>query len=135
MGQTLENRGVQHPAFGQSNGAVETLSAGKEEIKKLGGLGRDRVLSQLDEKKSGIAQSIRSLAETVEKAVEGNKEMASQPWVSGATRLLRSVSDRVEQGTTQELWRDAEGRFRQQPGVYLAALFGVGFLAGRLLKG
>jgi hypothetical protein len=57
-----------------------------------------------------------------------------RPLLSSAVGVLRKTSDRLENGTTEELIADAQAQVRQRPGLFIAGCAVVGFALGRFIK-
>jgi hypothetical protein len=108
-------------------------SAGKEQVKRFTGVTRDRVYHQVDDKKEDIIKSIQGFVSTLENASQ-NADGLSQQVLQGAVGYIRKFSDRIENGTTEELVHEARQFIREKPAPFFAGCIAVGFLAARLLK-
>jgi hypothetical protein len=146
MASVIEGSGVQGSSYVNKPGSVGDISgkdsgnneglaqAGKEQVKRLGGVTRERVYHQVDGKKAEVIQSLHGLADTLQGAGKDGNLGAAQSLVNGAIQVIHRVSDRLEQGSTEELIREAQAQIRQRPGVFIAGCVALGFFAGRLLK-
>jgi hypothetical protein len=145
MGSVIEGSGIQGSSYvgntgsvggfsGQSSQSEGIAEVSKEQVKRLGGITRDRVYQQADGRKKEIIKSLHGLADTLQGAGKGGNLGPAQGLVDGAVQVIHRVSDRLERGSTEELVRDAQARIRQRPGVFIAGCVALGFFAGRLLK-
>jgi hypothetical protein len=145
MASVIEGSGIQGSSYSNTQGSVGGISrsdsggeglaqAGKEQVKRLGGVTRERVYQQVDSKKGEVVQSLHSLADTLEGAGKDGKLGPAQSLVDGAVQMIHRVSDHLEHGSTEELVRDAQSQIRQRPGVFIAGCVALGFFAGRFLK-
>jgi hypothetical protein len=145
MASVIEGSGIQGSGYVNSPGSVGDISgqgapdggiaqAGKEQVKRLGGITKDRVYSSVDGRKEELIKSLHGLADTLRGAGKDGNLGPAQSLVDGAVKVIHRVSDRLERGSTEELLRDAQTQIRQRPGIFLAGCVAVGFFAGRLLK-
>jgi len=124
--------GIQGSSFtGTDNTGIS--SAGKEQVKRFTGVTRDRVYHQVDDKKEDIIKGIQGFVSTLENASQ-NADGLSQQVLQGAVGYIRKFSDRIENGTTEELVHEARQFIREKPAPFFAGCIAVGFLAARLLK-
>jgi ElaB/YqjD/DUF883 family membrane-anchored ribosome-binding protein len=114
--------------------ATEIAQAGKEKVKELGGVARGRVLDRVDERKHEVVQGLHTLADTLDKASRDVPEGIARTALGSAVGLIHKATDRIENGTTEELLREAQDRVRERPGLFVAGCVALGFLAGRLVK-
>lgn len=108
-------------------------SAGKEQVKRFTGVTRDRVYHQVDDRKEDLIKGIQGFVSTLENASK-NADGLSQQVLQGAVGYIRKFSDRIENGTTEELVTEARQFIREKPAPFFAGCIAVGFLAARLLK-
>ena len=108
-------------------------SAGKEQVKRFTGVTRDRVYHQVDDRKEDLIKGIQGFVSTLENASQ-NADGLSQQVLQGAVGYIRKFSDRIENGTTEELVHEARQFIREKPAPFFAGCIAVGFLAARLLK-
>lgn len=146
MGSVIEGGGIQGSSYvqgapgsrgedGSSQGAMGGIAqAGKEQVKKLGGVTRGRVYEQVDSRKGELVKGIQGLASTLEDASRKDDAAMVRPLLDGAAGVLRKASDRLENGTTEELVRDAQSRVRERPGLFIAGCVALGFAFGRMIK-
>jgi hypothetical protein len=145
MGSVLEGSNVQGSTYSQrpmgasdiSDGESSTgglAAASKEQVKQLGGMAKGRVYSQVDSRKGELVKGIQGLVSTLESASNNEEAAMVRPLLNGAVGLLRKTSDRLENGTTEELLADAQAQVRQRPGLFIAGCVAVGFALGRFIK-
>jgi hypothetical protein len=145
MGSVLEGSNVQGSTYSQRPGMASDLidgekslggmaQAGKEQVKQLGGIAKGRVYSQVDSRKGELVKGLQGLVSTLEKAADNDEAAMVRPLLSSAVGVLRKTSDRLENGTTEELIADAQAQVRQRPGLFIAGCAVVGFALGRFIK-
>jgi hypothetical protein len=106
---------------------------GKEQVKRFTGVTRDRVYHQVDSRKDDLIKNLQGFVSTLENASR-NADGFSQQLLGGAVGYIRKFSDRIENGTTEELVRDARHFIREKPAPFFAGCIALGFLAARVLK-
>lgn len=118
-----------------AQGTTDTgvLSQSKEQVKRFSGVTRDRVYSQVDSKKGDLIKGLQGFVSTLENASR-DADGVSQQVLQGAVGYIRQFSDRIENGTTEELVRDAKQFIREKPAPFFAGCIALGFLAARILK-
>ncbi len=119
---------------GQGDDSPGIAQAGKEQVKRLGGITKDKIYHQVDGKKEQLVQSLHGIVGTLESMGKDGNLGPAQPLLDNALQVIHRVSDRLENGSTEELVRHAQTQIRQRPGVFLAGCVALGFLAGRFLK-
>jgi hypothetical protein len=138
---TVTQGGIQSPSFtGTSMGTRDVSdqdtgigAQGKEQVKRFTGVTRDRVYHQIDDRKGDLIKGLQGFVSTLENASQ-NADGLSQQLIGGAVGYIRKFSDRIEQGSTEELVSDARQFIRERPAPFFAGCIAVGFLAARLLK-
>ena len=138
---TVTQGGIQSPSFtGTSMGTRDVSdqdtgvgSVGKEQVKRFTGVTRDRVYHQIDDRKGDLIKGLQGFVSTLENASQ-NADGFSQQLLNGAVGYVRQVSDRIENGSTEELVRDAKQFIREKPAPFFAGCVALGFLAARILK-
>ncbi|WP_164007136.1 hypothetical protein [Pyxidicoccus trucidator] len=145
MGSVLEGSNVQGSNYSPRTGVATGVSdgphsaggiaqAGKEQVKHLGGVARDRVISQVDSRKGELVKGIQGLVSSLETVANNDEAAIARPLLTSAVGLLRKTSDRLENGTTEELLADAQEQVRQRPGLFVVGCVAVGFALGRFIK-
>ncbi|MCP3138701.1 hypothetical protein [Pyxidicoccus xibeiensis] len=139
MGSVLEGANLQGSNYTQqsSNGGHAMggiAQAGKEQVKQLGGVAKGRVYEQVDSRKGDLVKGIQGLVSTLETASRAEEAGMVRPLLTSAVGVLRKTSDRLENGTTEELLADAQAQVRQRPGLFIAGCVAVGFALGRFIK-
>ena len=119
MASVIEGGGVQGSSYmnnpdhgaSASSTAAEIAQVGKERVKELGGITRDRVYQQVDSRKGEVVQGLHDLASTLEKASEQIPSgIARQALGSGSVwGLTFSIDPQqafliVSDGTNQQMW-------------------------------
>lgn len=140
MASVIEGGGVQgssyinNPNHGASSTAADIAQAGKERVKEIGGITRDRVYQQVDSRKGEVVQGLHDLASTLEKASKDIPPGIARHALDSAVGLIHKTTDRIENETTAELLSDAQERIRERPAFFVAGCVALGFFAGRFLK-
>lgn len=116
---------------------TDTIAQVKEQAGSVFVDQRDRAASGL----SGLAEALRetgkTLAQQAEKADDGAgaQVAAIGPFIEDLADRLASSSDYLKDKDVTQLIKDAEDLARRQPLLFVGALFGVGVVGARLLKG
>lgn len=137
MASVIEGSGIQGSSYVNTQSSSQgagLAQAGKEQVKRLGGMTRERLYHQVDDKKGQWIQSLHGLTDSLKGVGKDGNLGAAQPLVDSAVQFITRVSDRLENGSTEELMRDAQSQIRQRPGVFIAGCVALGFFAGRFLK-
>lgn len=115
----------------QSLGDMATQ--GREQVKKFGGMARDAMFYRADNQKKALVQNIQGFLSTLENVSKESDGSVKQV-LDSATGYIRQFSDRIENGSTEELLQDARVVVREKPAVFFAGCVAIGFLAARLFK-
>ncbi|RKI75398.1 hypothetical protein D7X55_00245 [Corallococcus sp. AB049A] len=142
MGSIIEQEGLRNPGFysdSQSSSAagserVGLKQEGKEQVKRLGGITRQRAFSQVDSRKGVLVESLNGFAKQLESISGQGDTQLPQQLIGSAVGFVRKASDTLENNSTEELLRQAQTRMRERPGVALAGCALLGFVAARFLK-
>lgn len=126
-------KGVAQTAAQQTG---DVVSEAARQARDLVGETRDQVRTQAETQTKRLAENVRSLAGEI-------SGMASRSEQQGpATEVALQLADKTQalagylDGTTPEAVLDDLRSFaRRKPGLFLLGAAGVGFLAGRLVKG
>lgn len=116
---------------------TDTIAQVKEQASSVFVDQRDRAASGL----SGLADALRetgkTLAQQADKADDGAgaQVAAIGPFIEDLADRLASSSDYLKDKDVTQLIKDAEELARKQPLLFVGALFGVGVVGARLLKG
>jgi hypothetical protein len=118
-----------------ARGTTDTgmMSEGKEQVKRFTGVTRDRVYHQVDSKKGELIKNLQGFVSTLENASR-DADGFSQQVLHGAVGYIRKFSDRIENGSTEELVRETRRFIREKPAPFFAGCVALGFLASRILK-
>ena len=108
-----------------------TWAAGKEDVQRLGGAARRRLMSEADKRKSMVASRLEQLAETFESSESSGPEAKL---LDAAARFARNASSTLRNRSSEDLLANVEQTFRERPGMFLAGCLALGFVGGRLLR-
>jgi hypothetical protein len=123
-------------AFQNGTGSAESsgfADKSKEKAKQLTGMAREKAVGQLDTAKGQLTGILGSVADGLEKAGREAEGPAAKAF-DMAAQFVRTANDRVSSGNAEDLLAEAQTQLRNRPGLALAGLVGIGFLAGRLIK-
>jgi hypothetical protein len=140
MGTVMENGGLQgYGGFTSQGetGAGTIASEGMDHAKQLGRTTWQRTLEQVEQRKGTVVEALDHFASALEGASKQQGDSGIQLPFEFAGRLagyVRQFSQRIEQGTAEELLNDVEDQFRARPGLFMAGLLAAGFFAGRLFR-
>jgi len=132
---------AQHQVADTVNQAVsqtaDTIAQVKEQAGSVFTDQRDRAVMNL----SGLADALRETGKTLAKKMEeSDSETAAPaaaigPFIEDIADRLSSSSDYLKDKDVSQLMHAAEDLARRQPLLFVGALFGVGVVGARLLKG
>jgi hypothetical protein len=140
---TVTEGGIQGTSYSGTNIGTSDVSTqgsdtgiaaqGKEQVKRFTGATRERVYHQVDSRKDDLIKGLHGFVSTLENASQ-NADGFSQQVLNGAVGYIRKFSDRIENGSTEDLMRDAKRFVHEKPAPFFAGCVALGFLAARLLK-
>ena len=104
---------------------------GREDVRRMGGAARRRLLSEADRRKSSVASRLDQLADSLENSGSSGPE---GQFLGSAARFARNASSTIRNRSSEELLDNLEQGFRSRPGAFLAGCVALGFLGGRLLR-
>jgi hypothetical protein len=97
----------------------------------------DRIAALLSEQterqKSDVAESLRSVAQTMRDAARDQPEGIGARLVDEAAWRLEDVSSRLDENSVADMAEDVARFGRQNPALFLAGCLAAGFAAGRFL--
>lgn len=108
----------------------------RDDAATLGDSAKQRLYSEANSKKSGVADEAKSVSSALNAAAE---ELSNSPsWLrtgfeKGASSL-EQLAKTLENKDSRELTRDAQAFARQHPGTFLAGCAIAGFAAARVMK-
>lgn len=94
---------------------------------------RERFYHQVDSRKEGFIKNLQRVASTLENASQDVQGLPQQ-MLQGTVGYLRRFSDRIQNGSTEELVQGARQLIRERPVPFIVGCIAVGFLAARILK-
>jgi hypothetical protein len=124
---------TQSSSSSQTPSMGEMATQGREQVKKFGGMARDAMFYRADSQKKALVQNIQGFLSTLENASKESDGPVKQV-LDSATGYIRQFSDRIENGSTEELLQDARVVVREKPAVFFAGCVAIGFLAARIFK-
>jgi hypothetical protein len=117
----------------EASGMSDIAAQGKEQFKRYGGMARDVVFHRADSKKKELVKHLNDFASTLESACQESEGVVRQA-MDATVGYVRRASDRIGQGSSEELLQEAGEKVRERPGVFFAGCLAIGFLAARILK-
>ena len=124
MASVIEGGGIQGSSYVNQDLSSGTLSStaaakaadiaqvGKEQVKKLTGNTRDTFYQRADAKKGEVVQGLHDLVSTLESASRQVPDGIARSVIDNAVGFINKASSRIENGSTEELLRDAQGAVR-----------------------
>jgi hypothetical protein len=144
MGSIMEGNQSQTSGFygegqgvsGSNGGGAGLKQASTEQVKRIGGITRQKAFSQVDAKKGVLVESLNGLAQQLESlSGQGSGQVqVPQQLIGSAVGFVRKASDTLENRSTEELLNQAKQRMQERPAVALAGFALLGFVAARFLK-
>jgi uncharacterized protein YjbJ (UPF0337 family) len=111
---------------------VDTVSQVKEQAGSVFMDQRDRAVAGL----TGLADALREASRTLAKQADGNGAGATMgPFIEDVAHRLSSSADFLREKDARQLVTEAEDLARRSPMMFAGALFAVGVVGARLLKG
>ncbi|MCP3165872.1 hypothetical protein [Myxococcus qinghaiensis] len=125
----------QSQSASSGGGEGDIKQEGKEQVKRLGGMTRQRAFSRVDAKKGALVEGLEDLVQEMESiAGQGDGSKFPQQLVGSAVGFVRRTSDTLNRNSTEDLIQQAKTRMKERPGMALAACAVLGFVAARFLK-
>jgi F0F1-type ATP synthase membrane subunit b/b' len=111
---------------------VDTVSQVKEQAGSVFMDQRDRAVAGL----SSLADALREASRTLANQADGNGASATMsPFIEDVAHRLSSSADFLREKDVRQILDEAEDLARRQPVMFAGALFAVGVVGARLLKG
>ncbi|GEN10010.1 hypothetical protein SAMN05443572_10785 [Myxococcus fulvus] len=134
-GEPVKGSGFYNQGPSDSGSAADLKHESAEQVKRLGGITRQRAFSTADEKKGALVEGLDELAQELESmAGQRGGTRLPQQWVGSVAGYVRKTSDTLDRSSTEELVQQAKVQLRERPGVALAGCALLGFVAARFLK-
>jgi len=114
----------------------EKWEEGKSQAQRLGSQYKDKAIGKLDEKKGAISSQIDIVADSLDTFCRELEEkgVPAQQILGSASGWLRNFAADLDTNSTQVLMERVQGRFRQNPGPFLAGIAALGFVGARFLR-
>ncbi len=115
----------------------ELTQQGKEKLASLTGQWRNDMESNLGQRKSSVADSLGTVAETLHEASEklqanGNDSLGS--YLRHGQQLIEQFSGYLKEKEVPQIARDVRSYAHRNPTLMVGGLFALGFMAGRFLR-
>jgi hypothetical protein len=127
MATVIPPREFQQSAYSSS------FAEGKDQLRRLGGVTKDKVYQQIDSRKGEVCALLDKVAQSLESSIE-NDSGSSSHLIKSVAHYVRKASRSIEDGSAQQLIDRAQSDFHARPGIYLAGLLATGFFVGRLFR-
>lgn len=123
---------MQQPSEGGGTGTELASDA-----KQLGNSAADRVHSEVDARKSGAADQVRSVSTAIQHAA-GDLDQNAPSWLKsafqqGAQRVQR-FADALDHKDSRQIVSEVQDFARERPALFLGACAAAGFAAARIFK-
>lgn len=116
--------------------ARHLVDEGKEQLRSLSGDARTAMRERVDERTSTIAASLAGIADDLDTMAGATEHEGPLPTAAHQLAgVARNTSRRLEEGGAEGVVDDVRDYARKHPGVFLGVAFGLGIVAGRLLRG
>lgn len=108
----------------------------RQDARTIGDKAANRVMGEVDARKSDASQQARSVASALEKA---SGELEDSPhWLrsifQSGSQTLQKLADTVEQKDAREIGRDVQRIARENPATFISTCALLGFAAARVMK-
>ncbi len=117
--------------------AHEFASQHSGQVKKVGGVAKDKAFKSLEGRKGTFATELDNFANTLEevsRTLQNRGNGSQQQLVDKGARYVRQASQMLRERSTEELIDQAQTQLRERPGVAVAGALALGFLGIRLLR-
>lgn len=131
--------GAPQPTTQSSSNQTASGTAGelKSDARQLGEKAKDRLHSEVDNRKSTAVSQAQSFSSAIEQTA-GNLDENTPDWLKSALRQgaqkIQQFAETIEQKDSRQLMTDAQDFARNNPGTFLAACAAAGFAAARIFK-
>lgn len=116
--------------------ARHLVDEGKEQLRTLTGDARTAMRERADERTSTIAAHLAGIADDLDTMAGSTEDEGPLPTAAHQLAgVARNASRRLEEGGAEGVVDDVRSFARRRPGVFLGVAFGLGIVAGRLLRG
>jgi hypothetical protein len=124
---------VAHHAADEGRAVVDTA---KSESARLVSTARDELRKQGDQQTRRIAENVRGVGSQLDAMARGEAppEGVVADVVRGTANRANQFASRLDEGGLDAVTSDVKQFARQRPVVFLAGAFGLGVLAGRVLR-
>ena len=109
----------------------------QEHSRRLSTALRDRAFGLGDDKKDLLAEQVNTFASKLESLKDrgnGSEPGLGDQVVGRVVELLESFGRTLEENSTEELLHKAEQQIKARPGLFIAGIAALGFLAARLVR-
>lgn len=128
---------VMQPSPSDSNSQAGLGSELSADVQQLGTSAGDRIHTELDARKGGVADQAKSLSSAITRTADGLDEGAP-PWLKSAfqqgAQQVQRLADTLEQKDSRAILSDIQSIARNNPGTFLAGCAALGFVAARIFK-
>ena len=123
---------MQQPSEGGGTGS-ELVS----DAKQLGNSAADRIHSEVDARKSGAVDQVRSVSTAIHNAA-GDLDQNAPSWLKSAfqqgAQQVQRFADALDHKDSRQLVNEVRDFARERPAMFLGACAAAGFAAARIFK-
>jgi len=116
----------------------EQFAAAKEQVSGRAGQAagdvREQLRARAEDQQGRWAGRLRQSADELKAMADGRDESPTTTIVSGLAARARTLADRVENRSPENLLQEVQDYARRRPGTFLLAAVAAGFIAGRVGK-
>lgn len=119
-----------------TGGAGSVRNELSSDAQQLGNAASNRLHSEIDARKGGVAEQARSVSSAIDRAageIDDAPQWIQSAFKQGATQVRR-LADTLEHKDSREIMTDLRILARDNPGTFLAGCAAIGFAAARVFK-
>jgi hypothetical protein len=109
----------------------------KSDAKQIGQTAANRLHSEVDNRKGAAVGQVKSVSSALNN-VAGQLDEGAPQWLRSAiqqgAQQVQRFADGIEQKDSRQIFNDVQQLARNNPGTFLAACAGIGFVAARIFK-
>ena len=133
----MSDRSFSTPLDDSSDVSSSAKQQVQEHSRRLSSALRDRAFGLGDDKKDVLAEQVNSFASKLDGLKDrgnGSEPGLGDQLVRRLVDLLQSFGRTLEENSTEELLHKAEQQIKARPGLFIAGIAALGFLAARLVR-
>ena len=137
MGSSGSIPSSSNSAEGSSGSTIALGDGMKSDAKQMGQTAANRLHSEVDNRKGAAVGQVKSVSSALNN-VAGQLDDGAPQWLKSAiqqgAQQVQRFADGIEQKDSRQILNDVQRLARDNPGTFLAACAGIGFVAARVFK-